>query len=192
MPEGRPSCLILASKSERRQRLLEDMGVDFRVEVADVDEVCHRDDPHRTVAENAVLKARAVMDRNTRATVLAADTVLAFEDECIGKPHSLAEAREILFRLSGRTHAVLTGVFLAVPDMPPFRVTESSRVTFRVLSASDIEAYIATFNPLDKAGAYDIGTNGDAVVASLAGSRSNVMGLPMEPVRAWLHELGMI
>lgn len=184
--------LILASESERRRCLLEEIGAEFRVEVAKVDEVCHLRDPHRTVAENAELKANAVRVRNKDAFVLAADTVLEFEDECIGKPGSLDDAHEILCRLSGQTHAVLTGVILALPDRPARRAIETSRVTFRSLSADDIESYIATCNPLDKAGAYDIGINGDAIVASLSGSRSNVQGLPIKTVRSWLRELRLI
>jgi len=113
--------------------------------------------------------------------VLSADTIVWFGGRIYGKPRDLEEAKVFLRELSGRTHAVFTGVAFNGEA----RVVRSD-VTFRVLSEGMIDEYVASVRPTDRAGAYDIDESGDRIVAGYSGSYENIMGLPVEPVREWL------
>ena len=173
--------LTLASQSPRRARILAALGVPFDVCATHAPEVTFPHDPERTVRENALLKLRAC----PRTPALAADTIVWLDGRIYGKPRDLAEAKEFLRELSGRTHTVFTGV--AYRDAGGGVRTACARadVTFRALSEAAIEDYVARARPLDRAGAYDIDAHGDCVVASCAGSYETVMGLAVEPLRAW-------
>jgi septum formation protein len=181
---GRPR-LILASASPRRRDLLARAGYDFEVITPQVNEVV----PARlTLLEatswNALRKGLEVTRRYPDDVVLAADTLVALDHNLIGKPASRAEAARILRRLSGKTHSVASGVFighLRVGRSQSFTV--ASRVTFKRLSDKKIEEYLAQIDPLDKAGAYAAQGKGGTIIARILGSRSNVIGLPLEKTR---------
>ena len=173
--------LTLASQSPRRARILEALGVPFDVLATHAPEVTFPHDPARTVRENALLKLRAC----PRAPALAADTIVWLGGKIYGKPRDLAEAKDFLRELSGRTHTVFTGVAYRDVSGAVRTACERSDVTFRVLSEADIDAYVARVRPVDRAGAYDIDESGGLVVASYTGSHENIMGLPVEPLRAW-------
>ena len=172
--------LILASQSPRRQVLLLQLGVRFRVVTAEVAEEHGRGRAARGICRrNALAKARAVAADFTKATVLGADTLVHMGDELFGKPASLAEARRMLGRLSGGIHQVTTACALVGgPRQKVFSVT--TRVTFRELSARQINAYLRAVPVLDKAGAYAVQEKGEWIVEALHGSFTNVVGLPVE------------
>ena len=176
-PDGKLRPVILASASPRRAALLREAGPEFasmRIMPSDAEE---GGDP----LENARLKAESVAASNPRAIVIGADTVIRFGDETIGKPADLDDARAILAKLSGRTHDVVTGVCVRCLENDILvRFEAITHVTFRVLTPEMIEKYIKAVNVLDKAGAYAIQEHGGDIVEGIEGSRTNVIGLPVE------------
>ncbi len=180
--------IILASASPRRVELLRRLKLRFDVQLADVSEV-HSD--HLTAREvcqvNAYRKARAIAKRQPDALVLGADTLVHLDNRLFGKPADLAEARQMLARLAGRKHEVVTGVCLMRLRTHECRTfAEGTDVTFRKLTAKEIDRYLAAINPLDKAGAYAIQEFGDWIVQEVEGSFTNVVGLPIERLQAEL------
>jgi septum formation protein len=180
--------VILASNSPRRLELLRGLGLEFSVVPSEAKEM-HTE--HLTVAEvsqlNAYRKARAVAKKFPDALVLAADTLVAVETAVLGKPADLEAAYRMLKQLQGRTHQVVTGVcLLHLRGHRQRLLAEQTEVTFRRLDARQIRNYLAGINPLDKAGAYAIQERGDLIVESVAGSLSNVVGLPVERIQAEL------
>lgn len=174
--------LTLASQSPRRAKILTDLGIPFDVVKTDAEEVSRPDQPEETVLANARAKLAACGPR----PALAADTIVWFRGKIYGKPRDLAEAKAFLRELSGETHTVFTGV--AYDDGDGVRtMCVRSDVTFRALSDALIDDYVARVRPLDRAGAYDIDASGDLIVASYTGSYENIMGLPVEPVRAFMQ-----
>jgi septum formation protein len=180
--------LILASASPRRSELLRGLGLEFRVVPSDALELL-RD--HLTAQElariNACRKARTVAVRFPDALVLGADTLVYFDAKLFGKPESIGQAHQMLERLQGRTHHVVTAICLL--HLRSHRRTvfaETTDVTFRPLDAAAIRRYLARINPLDKAGAYAIQEEGDWIVEKISGSYSNVVGLPVERLSAEL------
>jgi septum formation protein len=144
------------------------------------------------VARLALRKARAVAERRRSGLVLGADTIVVVDGEALGKPSGRAEAAAMLRRLRGRTHEVMTGV--AVVDAATggeAAETVISRVTMRAYSEVEIAQYVASDEPLDKAGAYAVQGAGGALVAGVEGSRSNVVGLPLQASAALLRRFGM-
>ncbi|HEY5036299.1 MAG TPA: Maf family protein [Chthoniobacterales bacterium] len=192
MSHGGP-LLLLASGSPRRRDLLAAAGFQFEVVQPRVEEVLRADFTLREITSwNALRKGLAVARLHPSAVVLAADTLVALEGEVIGKPANLAEARRILSRLSGRKHEVATGVFLghlASGHVETFTVV--SQVIFQPWRAHEIEHYLRQIDPLDKAGAYAAQGRGRAIVRRIVGSRSNVIGLPLERVRPALARFGI-
>ena len=175
------SSLILASGSPRRAKILRDLGVAFEVVKTDAPESSYPGDPERTVRENALAKGAVLPSSNPPTRhVLSADTIVWLDGRIYGKPQDLAEAKAFLRELSGRTHAVFTGVAYDGEA----RVVRSD-VTFRPLTEETIDAYVAKVNPLDRAGAYDIDECGELLVASYTGTYENIMGLPVEPLKEW-------
>ena len=173
--------LILASGSPRRAKILRDLGVAFEVVKTDAPESSYPGDPERTVRENALAKGAVLPSSNPPTRhVLSADTIVWLDGRIYGKPRDLAEAKAFLRELSGRTHAVFTGVAYDGEA----RVVRSD-VTFRPLTEETIDAYVAKVNPLDRAGAYDIDECGELLVASYTGTYENIMGLPVEPLKEW-------
>lgn len=183
--------LILASHSPRRRALLAEAGYAFEVIVATVREIeaTHLSLRELTIA-NATRKALAVARQRPGAIVLAADTLVALEGEVIGKPRDLNHARAILRRLSGRAHEVCTGVFIAGPEFK-ISLADISRVRFRRLTEKAITDYFGHVNPLDKAGAYAAQGAGRNIIASVQGSFTNVIGLPMERTLEALGRFGL-
>lgn len=180
--------LILASGSPRRKEILDTMGLEFSVDVSDADE-SFAGTPEEMVLELSRRKALAVASRHSGAMILAADT-LVFGDEVLGKPHSAEEAKRMLAGLSGRWHSVYTGVtMIDTRSGKTLNRADVTRVHFVALTAQDIDAYVATGEPLDKAGAYGIQGRGGMFIDRIEGSYSNVVGLPMALVRSMLLEL---
>jgi septum formation protein len=181
--------LILASASPRRAEILRNAGFEFEVHPAHVDETrLPGESPEDYVRRLADAKARLVADhaarKHTRATIIGADTAVVVAGELLGKPSGVEDAKRMLRLLSGRTHEVLTGVaVLRVPEGFSALHVETTRVTFLGLSDRDIENYIATGEPFDKAGAYGIQGIGGKFVREIEGCYFNVMGLPLS--RVW-------
>jgi septum formation protein len=181
--------LVLASGSPRRHALLAAAGFKFEIARAAVAE---RLDRNLTLCEltlyNASRKGISVARSHRTQVILAADTLIAIEDQIIGKPADLKEAGEILRRLSGRVHRVCTAVFIC--ELASARITtfnETSRVQFFNLTSNTIQAYLAKINPLDKAGAYAAQGSGSEIIKKIEGSFTNVVGLPMERTVAELR-----
>ena len=151
-------------------------------------------EPKQTVRLNALTKVQAARKCFPKSALIAADTVLDFKGRCVGKPTSLSDAHDLLGLLSGQAHTVLTGVALwaAETDERPTLEIESSVVRFRQLSIQKVDAYIRAVNPLDKAGGYDIDQGAKILIESFEGSRTNVMGLPVEVVKPWLNQQGFL
>ena len=170
--------LVLASASPRRAELLWMLGLRFDVQPADLDETPERDeDPFDYVERLAKAKADEVAAPGT--IVIAADTIVVLDGALLGKPTGAEDARRMLRSLSGRTHEVVTCVAVAIGDGTVASFTETTEVTFVELSERDIEWYVQTEEPLDKAGAYGIQGAGGLFVAAIAGNYHNVVGLPL-------------
>jgi len=182
--------LILASASPRRQELLEEARIPFQVDAPSIEEwdsATHPElSPSELVRANARRKAEAVAARHPGSPVLAADTLVCCEGRILGKPADAAQAAAMLAWLAGRTHEVLTGVALRDPASRTLREhVARTRVTFRPLDAAQIAAYLAKVHVLDKAGAYALQDHGFDLVERIEGSRTNVIGLPMEIISSW-------
>jgi septum formation protein len=189
-----PVPVILASASPRRKELLAQITPEFEVRVSDVDEeALTTADPWETAERLALAKARAVAAQFPQAIVIGGDTVVAVGDEHgaydqLAKPVDQEDARAMLGRLSGREHLVITGVGLVWPGgQESFH--DTSRVRFRDLTDQEIREYVATGEPMDKAGAYAIQGGASGFVNGLEGSLSNVIGLPLEMLRERLERL---
>lgn len=173
--------------------MLRRAGYRFEIFAPDIEEIAPA---ALTVREitcwNAVRKGLAVARQHSDAVVIAADTLVAHEGEVIGKPADLADARKILARLSGQAHTVSTGVFISCltrGQTKSFAV--SSTVFFRHWDSARIDRYLREINPLDKAGAYAAQAKGRSIVAGIIGSRSNVIGLPMDELQHALESFGV-
>lgn len=177
--------LILASASPRRAEILRNAGFSFEIDPAHVDETpLENERAGEYVLRVAQSKAQAVADRVSRngqsALVIGADTAVVVDRDILGKPADAADARRMLHALSGKTHEVLTGLaILRTPEGGHAAHVESTRVTFLKLSTADIDDYIATSEPFDKAGAYGIQGIGGRFISRIEGDYFNVMGLPI-------------
>ena len=187
-----PRELVLASASPRRQDLLNLLGLRFQVDPSSVPEIIRPTaELGSLVREFARAKAKATAARHENALIIAADTLVGVENQIFGKPRDNADAREMLLTLSGRAHKVLTAV--AVLDAKT--MTEKTRlaqtdVYFRTLDDSEIDAYIETAEPLDKAGAYGIQGLGSVFVTKIEGDYYNVAWLPIAALNQLLLEFG--
>lgn len=188
-----PMKLVLASQSPRRVQLMREAGFEFEVEVPEVEEAHDgRLTPEELTVENARRKAVAVAVLHPDALVIGADTLVYLDSEPLGKPANLDEALKMLQSLSGRSHEVCTGVYLAWDagrQGRGFHVV--SHVVFKSLTDELIRAYHALVNPLDKAGAYGIQEHGSMIISGHEGSWTNVMGLPMERLIEELARAGI-
>ena len=174
--------LILASQSPRRQDLLKLFHIPFVVRVADIDEAMDPEKaPFDEVARVSRLKALAV-NREEDDIVIAADTIVVVAGKVLGKPHSEAEAKAMLSLLSGRDHQVMTGVTVLRGNRCE-TVTEVTDIHFRPLSENEIDAYVRSGEPMDKAGAYGIQGGAALFAEKMVGDYYNVMGLPV--CRLW-------
>jgi septum formation protein len=183
--------VILASRSSRRQEILSRLGVTFQVKPADIDETVDPLVPPREQAMSlAARKAAHVAAGMQRGLVLGADTMVILGTEVFGKPAGAAEARAMLARLAGRTHVVTTGLALIDIERKTRCLTwEDTRVHMRPMSEAEIEAYVDTGEPLDKAGAYAIQGHGAVFIDWIDGCYYNVVGLPVVRLLSMLREV---
>jgi septum formation protein len=188
--------IILASSSPRRAEILRDAGIAFEILPTQIDETALPGETARAmVARLAEAKARAAAAQMGAGThecvIVGADTTVELDGEILGKPRDSAHSREILAKLSGRTHHVLTGIFLLrLPDNATRAAVENSAVTFARLSEEEIDTYAATGEPLGKAGAYAIQGLAGRYIPRIEGCYFNVVGLPLARLYALLRELG--
>jgi septum formation protein len=183
--------VVLASGSPRRHELLNLIGISHEVRPANIDETLRsRETPQRHAERLAREKAGAVATRDPNLITIGADTIVVVNRKILGKPASAEQAAEMLRQLSGREHKVVTAV--AVSRGKKLRsAVEEVRVRFRKLRADEIEAYIATGEPLDKAGAYGIQGYGATIVECVNGDYFSVMGLPLARLVGLLRDVGL-
>ena len=171
---------VLASASPRRRELFAALGARFDVDAADIPEVPRSGETtEQFVTRAACEKAAHVTGRHPHRLVLGADTVVALDGEILGKPRDRDDARRMLRNLAQRTHRVCTGLALVVDAAAAQNTVVATEVTFGPISTSEIDAYIESGEPFDKAGAYGIQGGGGRFVVAVSGSYSNVIGLPV-------------
>ena len=193
--------IILGSASPRRRELLSQIGVEFEVRVSGKEEVYHSSVPEEIVKELALMKAENVASELTEAekkdlAVLGADTIVVYAGSILGKPADPEEARQMLTALQGNTHQVYTGTALLVYDSEGNRSVINHAVETKVIvhrmSPEEIRAYIATGEPMDKAGAYGIQGRFAAYIDGIEGDYYNVVGLPVSYIYQELKKLGFV
>ena len=188
--------VILASASPRREELLRLLGLDFRVVTSEFDEsVVPRWPPEQHVVESATGKAAYIASRIRDGVVIGADTVVVVDSSILGKPVDAKDARRMLKLLSGRSHYVFTGLCVvqrsAGETVHTLRDCARTEVRFGKLSDEIINAYVATGEPMDKAGAYGIQERGSVLVECIVGDYFNVVGLPVYRLSRMLSEVGI-
>jgi septum formation protein len=185
--------IILASNSPRRRELLRQIGVPFSVCPADVDERILPGEKAEAYALRVALdKARAAAKIAGKGIVIGADTIVVLGSDILGKPADARDAERMLSLLSGKMHAVITGLALVdAATGEQWSAAAITRVWFRELSPSEVTAYVATGEPMDKAGAYGIQEKGALLVRKIEGCYFNVVGLPLSLLGDMLRELGM-
>ncbi|HPC73165.1 MAG TPA: Maf family protein [Syntrophales bacterium] len=194
MPLRQKTELILASASPRREELLSLAGIVFRAIPAEVnEEMAGKESPEEHVLRLSGEKAAAVAALYPDAWVLGADTTVIIDGEILGKPAHREEARAMMRKLSGRTHRVVTG-FTLLRATSQHRVSRAvtSDVTFKKLASEEIDWYVATEEPYDKAGGYAVQGRAALFIREIRGSYTNVIGLPVCEVTEALRELGAI
>ena len=185
--------IILASHSPRRKKLLQQIGLDFSVEESGYEEKPIQNATPSEIAKFLSLeKANLVAVKHQDAIIIAADTLVVIDNEILGKPTSKENAREMLRKLSNRTHSVVTG-FTIIDTAKNKTITDCSetKVTFKDLSELEMAAYVETQDLMDKAGAYAIQEKGGLFVKSIEGDYFNVVGLPLYAVSKALEEFGV-
>jgi len=181
--------LILASSSPRRSELLTAAGIPFTIQSLPVDESpLPGEDPAAFTLRLAHAKAAVVFAHNDHATVLGADTIVVCDGEILGKPADAADAARMLAQLSGRAHQVITGVAILSPA-GVLTHAETTTVVMRAITPTEIVAYIATGEPMDKAGAYAIQGGAAPFITRIDGDYSNVVGLPVDAVQRLLSQI---
>lgn len=184
--------IVLASASPRRRQLLASAGISFVAQTADISEAAKAGEAPRALAERlAREKARAVSRQRPNDVVVGADTIVVVDRQILGKPRDAGDATRMLRLLSGRSHQVITGVCVMGPGFEEVR-SESTLVTMCGLTDRDIHTYIATGEPMDKAGAYAIQGLASRWIPRVEGDYCNVVGLPVSLVYGILRERGAI
>ena len=183
--------IILASQSPRRRELLSLYGLPFVVDPSQADEDHVTGSGAERVKALAQLKCREVVQRHPQSMVLAADTLVCVDDEILGKPKDEQDARRMLRLLSGRSHQVHTGLCLQLPDGRELLGVDTAQVHFMDLSDEMIARYVATGEPMDKAGSYAIQGMAGVFITQIEGSPSNVIGLPLGLLTQFLMEAGV-
>jgi septum formation protein len=189
----RVKTIVLASASPRRREILAGTGLPFRVDASDSDEEIDPALSPRALARRlSRQKAASVASRHENAIIIAADTFIVFRGRIFGKPHTAAEARRMLTALNGRGHSVISG-FTIMDTATKKRLTRSveTKVYFRQMAPGEIDAYIRSKEPLDKAGAYAIQGLGAAFIRKIEGDYYNVVGLPLGALVDGLKEFGI-
>lgn len=174
--------IILASKSPRRREILENLGLEFDIIVADADESSDIREPDELVMTLAARKGRAVLEKigddTEDALIIACDTLVYADGEFLGKPRDRADAERMIRKLSGDHHYVISGIYLSYKGRE-VRAAASTKVIFDTLTDSDVKAYLDTSEPYDKAGAYAIQGKASAYISGIEGDYFNVVGLPV-------------
>ena len=185
--------IILASASPRRKELLEKIGLKFEVDASGCEEEIDAGlDPNELVRQLAIKKAKSVAARHKNALIIAADTIGVMGDKILGKPHTKNEASKMLQAISGKSHLVITG--FSILDTTTNKIVTgivNTRVYIKKLTGQEIDAYVKTGEPLDKAGAYAIQGIGAVIVEKIEGDYYNVMGLPLHALTEALKEFGI-
>ena len=179
--------IILASASPRRKEILELADLDFDIMPSDAEEITTKTEPHEVVMELASIKARDIYERSDKQSmVIGADTVVAYHGQVLGKPADEADAKRTLMMLSGQTHEVYTGVAILsynnACEKEIINHAVETKVHVHEMSEEEIRAYIATGDPMDKAGAYGIQGSFAAYIDGIEGDYYNVVGLPVSYV----------
>ncbi len=185
--------IILASSSPRRRDLMNLLCVEFEVIASDFDEkLDNPKNPKETVESLAHGKAKAVANKFEHAIIIGADTVVVHKGEILGKPKSQEDAKRMLNLLSGTEHSIITGLSVIDTDTGQTSVQSvESKVKFKNLSDNEINAYIATGEPMDKAGSYAVQERGGLFVEKITGDYFNIVGLPLKDLRAELSKFGV-
>ena len=185
--------IILASASPRREELLKIIGLKFKVEPSNCQENLSLDlEPQELAKSLSLEKARLVAPKYKNALVIAADTFIVFKNKILGKPNTKTEAREMLETLNGKRHLVITG--LSIIDTDTGKASSKAvetKVYLKKLSSDEIDAYVDSKEPLDKAGAYAIQGLGSVIVEKINGDYFNVIGLPLSALAESLKEFGV-
>jgi len=185
--------IVLASASPRRQELLRRIGLRFTVDPSDCREDGHLDlGPCERARQVSLEKARAVAASHSNALVIAADTFIVSEGQVLGKPHTPDEARRMLKSLSGCSHTAITGfTILDTTDGKALSQAVETRIYVRELSEREIDSYVSSGEPLDKAGAYAIQGLGSVLIDRIEGDYNNVVGLPLSALAEALKSFGV-
>jgi len=185
--------IILASASPRRKALLKQIGLKFKVEASNYEEKISSDsEPHELAKSLSLEKAKAVAKKHKNILVIAADTFIVFEGRILGKPHTETEAKEMLETINGKAHSVITGfTIIDAGDDKALSRSVETKVYLRKLSSNEIDAYVKSKEPLDKAGAYAIQGLGSVIVEKIEGDYYNVVGLPLSALAESLKEFGV-
>jgi septum formation protein len=185
--------IILASASPRRKELLEKIGLKFEVDASNcAEEVDPALEPDELTRRISLTKAKSVAPRYKDALIIAADTIGVIGKKLLGKPHTAGEARKMLAQISGKSHEVITG--FTVLDTATNKIisgTVYTKVYIKKLTTQEIDAYVQTGEPLDKAGAYGIQGLGAVIVEKIEGDYYNVVGLPLSALAEVLEEFGI-
>jgi septum formation protein len=185
--------IILASGSPRRKELLEKAGIVFEVMKSEYEEDMTLSLEPKKLAEHLSLgKAEDVAKKITEGIIISADTFISYEGKIMGKPHTPERAKEMLLSLSGRSHSVITGfTIIDVESGKNISRAVETLIFFKELTEKEIDVYVATGNPLDKAGAYAIQVIGEKWVEKIEGDFNNVVGLPLNDVLETLKDFGI-
>ncbi len=182
---------LLASTSPRRRALLSELGWLFETVNPEYEEKAVEGETADELTKRFALgKASSVFHKYPDSVVIGADTAVVIDNEILGKPKTAAEACQMLSKLQGKTHVVITSVAIYVPKLEPLTFTEKTEVMFRTLSGEDIMKYVATGESFDKAGAYAIQGHGMLLVEKINGCYFNVVGLPVEHLSKVLVSIG--
>jgi len=193
LPDNNMKTIILASASPRRKELLQRIGLKFKVDPSNYEEnISSELEPHELAQSLSLEKAKLVAEKHMNALVIAADTFIVFEGKILGKPRTETEAKEMLETISGRQHSVITGFTIidAASNKALSKAVET-KVYIRKLSSNEIDAYVESKEPLDKAGAYAIQGLGSVIVEKIEGDYFNVIGLPLSALAETLKEFGV-
>ncbi|MCX6723436.1 MAG: Maf family protein [Candidatus Staskawiczbacteria bacterium] len=185
--------IILASASDRRKHILEQVGLEFEVDPSSYEEDMSLEMEPRKLAEFLSLeKAKDVAKKHKNAIIISGDTFCVFNNKIIGKPYTTEKAKETLRDFSGKSHTVVTG-FSIIDTESGKQISKSieTKVYFKNLSEEEIDAYIATGEPLEKAGAYGIQHRGALFVEKIEGDFYNIVGMPILPISEELKNFGI-
>ena len=182
--------IILASGSPRRHELLKKLCSNFQIQVSDAPEVQSDLEPKNLAIENAKLKANSIAAKNPNAVVIGADTIVVLDGEIFGKPDGVKGAKQMLARLAGKKHEVITGLAICAGSkiFTDYEVTE---VYFGDMTAEEIREYVATGEPLDKSGSYALQGGATKFIEKIYGDWSNVVGLPVYRLRKLAQASGI-